>query len=205
MVIKGLVVGPLQVNCYLVGCEETKEGIVIDPGGDVPLILSEIMALGLKIKYIVNTHGHIDHVSGNKALQEALKVPIAIGKLDAPWLTNPPGGLAFLLGLPTSPPADILLEEEDEITFGQMALRVLHTPGHTAGGISLLNQGVVFVGDTLFNTGIGRTDLPGGDFKALMETIKAKLFTLPEETVVYCGHGPSTTIGREKRLNPFIF
>lgn len=204
MIVKGLVVGPLQVNSYLVGCEETKEGIVIDPGGDSPVILSQIDALGLKIIYIVNTHGHIDHVAANRSLKEATGAPIAIHRLDASWLTNPPGGLALVLGATPGPPADILLEEGDEVRFGNISLKVLHTPGHTLGGISLLGEGVIFTGDALFNMGIGRTDLPGGDFKTLMESIKSKIFALPEDTVVYPGHGPSTTIGREKRANPFV-
>lgn len=204
MIVKGLVVGPLQVNCYLVGCEETKEGIVIDPGGDAPVILSQIHALGLDIAYIVNTHGHIDHVAANRSIKEATGAPIAIHRLDAPWLTNPQGGLALVLGVTPGPPADILLEEGDEVRFGNISLKVLHTPGHTSGGISLLGEGVIFTGDALFDMGIGRTDLPGGDFKTLIESIKTKLFTLPEETVVYPGHGPATTIGREKSINPFV-
>lgn len=204
MLIKGLVVGPLQANSYLVACEETKEGIVIDPGGDTPLILSQIHALGLDIAYIVNTHGHIDHVAANRSLKEATGAPIAIHSLDAPWLTSSQGGLALILGATPGPPADILLEEGDEVRFGHISLKILHTPGHTSGGISLLGGEVIFTGDTLFNMGIGRTDLPGGDFKTLIESIKTKLFALPEETVVYPGHGPTTTIGREKRTNPFV-
>lgn len=204
MIVKGLVVGPLQVNCYLVGCEETKEGIVIDPGGDAPVILSQIHALELNIAYIVNTHGHIDHVAANRALKEATGAPLAIHRLDAPWLISPQGGLALLLGVTPGPPADIFLEEGDDIKFGNISLKVLHTPGHTSGGISLLGEGDIFTGDALFNMGIGRTDLPGGDFKSLIESIRTKLFTLPEETVVYPGHGPATTIGREKRTNPFV-
>ncbi len=204
MLVRGLVVGPLQVNCYLVGCEETKGGIVIDPGGDAPVILSQIQALGLNTAYIVNTHGHIDHVAANRLIKKATNAPIAIHRLDAPWLTSPQGGLALLLGASPGPSADILLEEGDEVKFGNIGLKVLHTPGHTSGGISLLGEGVVFTGDALFNMGIGRTDLPGGDFGTLIESIKSKLLTLPEETVVYPGHGPSTTIGREKRSNPFV-
>lgn len=204
MIVKGLVVGPLQVNSYLVGCEETKEGIVIDPGGDSPVILSQIDALGLNIAYIVNTHGHVDHVAANRSLQEATGAPIAIHRLDAPWFTSPQGGLALILGATPGPPADILLEEGDEVRFGNISLKILHTPGHTLGGISLLGKGVIFTGDALFNMGIGRTDFPGGDFKTLMESIKSKLFALPEDTVVYPGHGPTTTIGREKRANPFV-
>jgi len=204
MIVKGLVVGPLQVNCYLVGCEETKEGIVIDPGGDAPVILSQIHALELNIAYIINTHGHIDHVAANRSIKEATSAPIAIHRLDAPWLISPQGGLALILGVTPGPPADILLEEGDNIKFGRISLKVLHTPGHTTGGISLLGEGDIFTGDALFNMGIGRTDLPGGDFKSLIESIRTKLFTLPEETVVYPGHGPITTIGREKKTNPFV-
>jgi hydroxyacylglutathione hydrolase len=205
MFVKCLEVGALQANCYLLGCEETMEGIVIDPGGETPLIISEIKAMELKLKYIVNTHGHIDHVAGNRGLKETTGASLAIHPLDAPLLTSLQGGLTFLFGSSSpGPPADMLLEEGDEVRFGKVVLRVLHTPGHTPGGISLLGEGMVFTGDTLFNLGIGRTDLPGGDFQTLMDSIKTKLFTLPEETAVYPGHGPATTIGREKGSNPFV-
>lgn len=205
MILKRLVVGALQTNCYLVGCPRTKEGIIIDPGGDAQLILAEVRRLGLKIKYIVNTHGHFDHTMANRAVMEATGAPLAIHAADAPLLTQAPRGLALLLGInPSSPPADIMLHEGDVIAFGTLRLSVLHTPGHSPGGISFLAEGVVFTGDTLFKMGIGRTDLPGGDYQTLMESIRNKLLTLPNETVVYTGHGLPTTIGAEREHNPFL-
>ncbi|MFQ6014320.1 MAG: MBL fold metallo-hydrolase [Anaerolineae bacterium] len=205
MIIERVVAGPFQVNCYLVGCEETKEGIIIDPGAEGDRILGEVERLDLNIVYIINTHGHIDHISSNKEVKEGTGAPLAIHQADAPLLTAPPDSFALMFGLNTdSPPADLLLKEGDTVQFGNHSLAVLHTPGHSRGGISLVGDGLVFTGDALFNMGIGRTDLPGGDYHTLIKSIKSKLLTLPDETVAYPGHGPSTTIGREKRVNPFI-
>jgi len=205
MIIERLVVGMLQSNCYLAGCETTKEGIVIDPGGDAPLILDRAKELGLTIKYIVNTHGHIDHIAANRPVKEATGAQIAIHEEDAHWLVTDQGAYARMLGVQSpGPPADVLLHEGDKITFGEEELEVIHTPGHSQGGISLLGEGVVFCGDTLFAMGVGRVDLPGGSWEILMDSIKNRLFSLPEETTAYTGHGPPTTIGREKRLNPWF-
>ena len=205
MIVERLVVGMLQSNCYLVGCEHTKEGLIVDPGGDGPAILDRVKELGLSIKYIVNTHGHIDHIAANRPVKEGTGAPIAIHELDAEWLVTDQGAYARMLGVQApGPPADVLLHEGDEISFGEEALEVIHTPGHSQGGISLLGDGVVFCGDTLFAMGVGRVDLPGGSWEVLMDSIKTRLFTLPDETTVYTGHGPTTTIGREKRLNPWF-
>ncbi len=205
MIIERLVVGMLQCNCYLVGCEETKEGIVIDPGGDGPVILDRVQKLGLVIDYIVNTHGHIDHIAANRPVKEATGAQIAIHADDAQWLVTDQGSYARMLGVQSpGPPADVLLEEGDEIVFGQESLKVIHTPGHSLGGISLIGNDVVFCGDTLFAMGVGRVDLPGGSWETLMTSIKERLFTLPDETTAYTGHGPPTTIGREKQFNPWF-
>jgi hydroxyacylglutathione hydrolase len=205
MIVERLVVGMLQCNCYLVGCENTKEGIVIDPGGDAPLILDRVEQLGLSIKQIVNTHGHIDHIAANRPVKEATGAPIAIHEDDAEWLVTDQGAYARMLGvLSPGPPADVLLSEGDEISFGDESLQVIHTPGHSLGGISLVGDGVVFCGDTLFAMGVGRVDLPGGSWETLMHSIQTRLFTMPDDTVAYTGHGAPTTIGREKQSNPWF-
>lgn len=206
MIIQTLVVGMFGTNCHIVGCPETKAGAIIDPGGQPELILVEVKRLGLDVRYIINTHGHFDHTMGNRAVKEATGAPLAIHPADAPLLSEPLMGMSFLMigKAPSSPPPDIELAEGDVIEFGTIRLKVLHTPGHSPGGISLLGEDVVFTGDTLFNLGIGRTDFPGGDYRTLIQSIKTKLFVLPDDMVAYTGHGPSTTIGYEKRANPFI-
>jgi hydroxyacylglutathione hydrolase len=205
LIVKMLCVGLLQTNCYIVGCEDTKEAAIIDPGGDAKLILAEVKRLGLKIKYVINTHGHFDHTLANKEVVKATKASLAIHSADAPMLTM--GGGAFFFGIigKASPPADMILEEGQALTLGNIELKVLHTPGHSPGSICLYSEeeGVLFDGDVLFNMGIGRSDLPGGNYSVLMESIQ-KLLTLPDETTVYPGHGPATTIGRERRSNPFL-
>jgi len=205
LIIKMLQVGSLQTNCYIVGCEDTKEGAIIDPGGDAKRILAEVERLGLKIKYVINTHGHFDHTLANKGVVKATGASLAIHSADAPLLTQ--GGGAFFFGMmgKASPPADTILEEGQVLTLGQIGLKVLHTPGHSPGSICLYSEkeGVLFDGDVLFNMGMGRYDLPGGNGSVLMESIR-RLLTLPNETTVYPGHGPPTTIGHERRSNPFL-
>lgn len=205
MLIERLVVGMLQSNCYLVACEDTKEAIIIDPGGDGPLILERVRELGLTVKYIVNTHGHIDHIAANRPVKEGTGAQLAIHKDDAEWLTADQGAYARMLGVSSpGPAADLLLEEGDEIAFGKEKLQVIHTPGHSLGGISLVGDAVVFCGDTLFAMGVGRVDLPGGSWETLMNSIKTRIFTMPDDTAAYTGHGPETTIGREKQFNPWF-
>jgi glyoxylase-like metal-dependent hydrolase (beta-lactamase superfamily II) len=205
LIIKTLCVGMLQTNCYIVGCEDTKEGAIIDPGGDAKLILGEVERLGLKIKYVINTHGHFDHTLANKEVVKATGAPLAIHSADAPMLTQ--GGGAFFFGImgKASPPANTILEEGQVLTLGNIQLKVFHTPGHSPGSICLYNEkeSVLFDGDVLFNMGIGRYDLPGGNYGVLMQSIR-RLLALPDETAVYPGHGPATTIGRERRSNPFL-
>ena len=204
MIIERLVVGMLQCNCYLVGCDDTKGGIVIDPGGDAPAVLDRIEQLGLNIKYILNTHGHIDHIAANRPVKEATGAQIAIHRDDAQWLITDQGDYARMLGvLSPGPPADVLLDEGDQVEFGNESLQVIHTPGHSLGGISLVGDGLVFCGDTLFAMGVGRVDLPGGSWETLMHSIKTRLFSMPDDTTVYTGHGSPTTVGREKGFNPW--
>ena len=208
MIFQSLVVGPLQVNCFILGCEKTKEAIVIDPGGDVDEILSFLAQANLKLRYILNTHGHLDHVGGNADLKENTDAEIIIHSGDALSITNISShGLLFGIRVKDSPPADILIKDGDTITVGEeIKLYTLHTPGHSQGSCSFILEGtdIVFVGDTLFAGSIGRTDLPGGDYNTLINSVRTKLFVLPDDTKVLPGHGPQTTIGYEKKYNPFF-
>jgi len=205
LIIKKLEVGPIMANCFILGCESTKQAVVIDPGDDADRILMELAKSELKVKYLINTHGHFDHVSANKRMKEATGAEIAIHPEDEPMLHElSQSALMFGLSSENSPPADILLEDGDEVTFGEITLQVIHTPGHSKGGISLYTKGHLFSGDTLFSGSIGRTDLPGGDYDTLISNIREKLLIFDEDTIVYTGHGPETTIGNEKRMNPFL-
>ncbi len=206
MIIRTLVVGPFGSNCYIVGSEQSKEGIIIDPGEEAEAILANVKKMGLKIILIVLTHGHLDHMLALKKVKDALKCDFAIHEGDANGLDKIPSMILGMFSLSRfNPPApDRLLKETDTIDIGEVHLKVLHTPGHSLGGICLLGDGVVFSGDTLFNYGIGRTDLPGGDYAQLMCSIKDKLMALPNETRVLPGHGPETTIGDERLHNPFF-
>ena len=205
LIIKELVVGPLMANCFICGCSKTKEAVVIDPGGDANTILLSLADSKLKAKYIINTHGHFDHVSANGKMKDATGADILIHPLDAPMLEKLSSNAAFFgVSVENSPPCDQTLEEGDTVSFGDITLKVIHTPGHTPGGISLYTNGVVFVGDTLFAGSIGRTDFPGGDFSTLISSIKTKLFKMEDDIRVFSGHGPETSIGTEKRHNPFV-
>lgn len=206
MIIKQLPVGQIGTNCYLAGCEQTKEGVVIDPGDEAERILAEVKALGLTIKYILNTHAHFDHIMANDPLVKALGVPLAIHPLELPLLRQNGGAALFGMFAPPSPEPEIQLAEGDTITFGSHTFQVLFTPGHTPGHVSFYEAtvGIIFDGDVLFAGGIGRTDLPGGDYETLMASINHKLMVLPDETVVCSGHGPVTTIGRERTTNPWL-
>ncbi|MFB0559030.1 MAG: MBL fold metallo-hydrolase [Dehalococcoidales bacterium] len=204
MIIKTVVVGPFGSNCYIVGSESNKEGMIIDPGDEAKKILKNVKDLGLNIKLIVITHGHIDHIGAIKEVKEATGAELAIHADDASSLHDQSIARAFGLSYPPSPSPDRLLKGGDSIDIGDLHFLVLHTPGHSPGGICLLGEGVVFSGDTLFNYGIGRYDLPGGSGSQIMNSIHTKLMILPDNTIVYPGHGPDTTIGTERQSNPFI-
>ena len=205
MIIKELAVGPLMANCFICGCAKTKEAVVIDPGGDADMILRALADDALTVKYIINTHGHFDHVSANGKIKDATGAEILIHPLDAPLLGSLSSNAAFFgISVENSPPCDRTIEEGDTISFGDITLSVIHTPGHTPGGISLFTNGVVFVGDALFAGSIGRTDFPGGDFNTLILSIQTKLFKMDDTVKVLSGHGPETSIGRERRYNPFV-
>jgi len=209
MIIKRFVVGDLETNCYLVSCTKTKEALIIDPGfnrkTEADAILKEIDRQGLHVKFVVNTHGHHDHISGNGAIKEATGALILIHELDAPMLEVSAKNLSQMFGFNViSPPADRTLRDGDIVQAGAVELRVLHTPGHSRGSICLLGDNVVFTGDTLFAGSIGRTDFPGSSYKDIMHSLKSKLMTLPNSVKVYPGCGPTSTMGEEKRGNPFL-
>lgn len=205
MQIKKLEVGGMGTNCYLAWCAQSNQAIVIDPGAQPGIILRAIKELNLSVLYIVNTHGHLDHIGANRDLQTALNCPIVVGEADAYMLTDAKANLSQMLGQPiTSPAAELLLQDGDELNFGSCSVVVLSTPGHTPGGIGLYGHGVLFAGDTLFQGSIGRSDLPGGRQKTLLDSIKTKFLTLSEDTRVMPGHGPDTTIGAEKKNNPWL-
>lgn len=205
MIIETLVVGPIQANCFILGHEETREAAVIDPGDEAQRILAALGKHNLTLKTIINTHGHFDHVGGNKALKAATGAPILIHGGDAPMLAHLADSAAVWgMRVEDSPAPDRILEDGDEIGFGAVTLKVIHTPGHSPGGISLFTPGHLFVGDTLFAGSIGRTDFPGGDYGLLIDSVRSRLFMLGDDVRVYPGHGPATTLGRERQFNPFF-
>jgi len=203
VILKKLVVGPIASNCYIVGSEATKEGMIIDPGADADEILKKVRGLGLKIKLIVLTHRHPDHVGAAGQVKEATGAEVAAHVEAAKYLPQSPSYI-FESPYQASPYPDRLLKGGDSIDIGDLHFTVLHTPGHTPDGISLMGNGVVFTGDTLFNYGIGRYDLVDGNYQQLMDSIHNKLMVLPDDTRVYPGHGPDTTISTERRANPFL-
>lgn len=204
--LETLVVGDLQANCYLVGCEESQEAVVIDPGGSEEAVLRMIREAEVRVTAIVNTHGHCDHIGANRRLREVTGAQIAIHELEATFLTNATlNGSAFFYATPMiSPPPDRLLRDGNRIEIGVRTMTVLHTPGHSPGGISLMLDECVFTGDTLFRASIGRTDLPGGSYETLMHSIRERLMALDDGMRVYPGHGEASTIGWERRHNPWV-
>jgi len=187
--LRKLIVGPYQANCYILGCNETREGLVIDPGDDVLRIAGELSRNRLMILYILITHGHFDHVGGAAELRRITKAPVLIHALDSPVLNFE---------------ADGHLSDGQVLHVGTYDISVIHTPGHSPGGVSFHAPGVVFTGDALFAGSIGRTDFPGGSHEQLIQEVRAKIFPLGDNIRVYPGHGPSSTIGRERLYNPFF-
>jgi glyoxylase-like metal-dependent hydrolase (beta-lactamase superfamily II) len=203
--IETIVVSPFATNCYVFSCTETREAAVIDPGDSGEAIARTVQDAGLSVRHILLTHGHTDHVAGVPELQKATGARIYLHAADLPLLREAPRmGLVFGWSVGEVPEPDVTLEEGDEVTVGKATLRVLHTPGHSPGGVCFAGDGFVFAGDTLFAGSIGRTDLPGGSGKLLLEMIREKILTLPEETQVLTGHGPATTVAEERRSNPFL-
>ena len=205
MILETLLVGPLGVNCYIVGDDKTREALVIDPGGNARDVLDTLRHGRLRLVAIVATHAHFDHLLALDEVRAQTRAPFLIHADEAQVLANAAtGALFFGFTMRQPAPADRLVREGDEVRAGSVSLKVLHTPGHSPGGICLLYEKCVFVGDTLFQGGIGRVDLPGGDYATLMRSIRDQLLTLPDDTIVYPGHGDATTIGEERQLNPFL-
>jgi len=199
-----LVVGKLQTNCYIL--QSGKEALIIDPGDEPDRIRKFMADLGAKPSLIVATHTHFDHVLGVESLKAETGAPFSIHKDDLPMLEAMQARVQQFMGfnVPPPPKVDSFLKHGDQLTLGNETIRILHTPGHSPGSISLAGKGYVFTGDALFNQSIGRTDLPGGDYQTLIRSIREQLFVLDDNTLVYPGHGPETSIGDEKLVNPFV-
>ncbi|MBC8384736.1 MAG: MBL fold metallo-hydrolase [Candidatus Cloacimonetes bacterium] len=192
-------------NTYLVWDEDSKEAIMIDPAAPDKILVREIQNNDLSLSCIINTHGHGDHIGGNKLMKESFNTNLCIHRADAEMLTSPHLNFSSSIGYNlVSPKADIILKDGATIKFGNKEIEIIHTPGHTKGGICVYVDNLLFCGDTLFCDSIGRTDLPGGNFEDIKKSIREKLFILPEDTIVFPGHGPQTTIGHEKNENPFV-
>ncbi len=209
MILECLVVGPFESNCWILGCQKTREGIIIDPGDEAERILQVIEQQRLSLKYIVHTHGHLDHIGATLAIQQQFDVEVLIHEADRELLENLPlQASMFGLIATGTPSADRYIQEGDQISFGSYDLSVIETPGHSPGGICLKLENVdpplLFTGDTLFQRSIGRTDLWDGSYPQLIRSIRGKLWPLDDDTVIHPGHGPSTTLGEEKRRNPYL-
>lgn len=207
MILECETVGVFAANCYVLGCEDTKEAVVIDPGDEAPRICDTLRRLGLTVRSICLTHAHIDHVGAAEELRRAVGGEVLLHPKDESLLENLPLQAA-LFGVPLcgTPRPDRPVVEGEIVRFGRYEMSVVETPGHSPGGVCFLlsNEGLAFVGDTLFAGSVGRTDLAGGSFDELIDSIQRKLFMLEDDTVVYPGHGPPTTIGAEKMANPFV-
>ena len=212
MHIASLTVGAIQTNCHIIGDQETQHAMIVDPGGDVDRIMAVVDEQKWDIAYVINTHAHFDHIMGNakimRTLRKRQKTPpqLIVHPRAVPLLEQNGGASLFGFYCTPSPPPDRLIDEGEELKLGTLVWRILHTPGHSPGSICLYcaAQDTLLSGDVLFKRGVGRTDLPGGDWNSLLDSIERKLFTLPDRTLVYAGHGPPTTIGEEKKLNPFV-
>ena len=204
LTIRSFAVMPFDENCYVVS-DDTGEGVVIDPGGMESTILAYIREAKLSIKAVLNTHGHCDHIGADDAIRDATEAPLYIHKEDAPMLGDVKMNLSAFMGFRAlARPAEHLLSEGDMISFGNSKLEVLHTPGHSKGGVCFVGDGVVFTGDTLFAGSIGRSDFPGGSEVELIGNIKKRLLVLPDDMKVYSGHGPASEIGWERMRNPYL-
>jgi glyoxylase-like metal-dependent hydrolase (beta-lactamase superfamily II) len=205
MIVRQLVIGTIMENTYILGSEDSGDCVIIDPGGEAEKILEEVESLGLKVGMILNTHGHGDHVGGVTGIKNVTGATYGIHaedqamlKLDNSWIAS------IMPGYQTPPEPDMNVVHEQLLEVGSLSLKVIETPGHTLGGVCYYAEGLVFTGDTLFEGSIGRSDLPGGNGGLLIQNIISRLMSLPTDTIVYPGHGPKTTVGREKLTNPFL-
>jgi hydroxyacylglutathione hydrolase len=205
MILETAEVGKVQCNCYVVGCDKTKEGVIIDAGGDADIIEELVKRNGLVIKYYLCTHGHFDHVEGLSDLLKKYKAPILLHEADLPLYSDLPGqGSIFGMLLEPTPLCNHFVKDGDKLAFGELEITVLHTPGHSPGSVSYRSGTLVFTGDTVFAGSIGRTDLPGGSYEQLITSAREKIMCLDEGTRLYPGHGPATTVGVEKKHNPYL-
>ncbi len=205
MLHKIIAVGPFQCNCSILACERTQEAIVIDPGDEGSKILAFIHEKKLKVRYILHTHAHLDHIGASSELHADLQAPLALHQLDNPLYENLPAqGRYFGFEYSAPTPIHQFISDNETLRFGDQELQILHTPGHSPGGVCFKIEKKLFSGDSLFRDSIGRTDLWGADFKTLIRSIKERLFVMDEETLVHPGHGLNTSIGHEKAHNPFL-
>ena len=206
MILRTLTVGPLDTNCYIIGCEETGIGAIIDPAAESAKIVEETVRQDLKINYIINTHGHVDHIQACESVKRNFSCPVCMHKDDEKLLKDPDLNLSSMLGSPVSfPLPDKELKEGEKIKLGNLFLLILHTPGHTPGSISIVTDKIIFTGDALFAGGVGRTDLPESNHDLLMQSIREKLFSMPDDFTIYPGHGTSSKIGTEKEMQKLEF
>ncbi len=205
MILDTAEVGRVQCNCYVAGCEKTREGVIIDAGGDADIIIELVKRRGLTIKYYICTHAHFDHVEGLSDMMKHVKAPVLLHEADLPLYQDLPAqGAIFGMTLEPAPACSHFIKDGDRLSFGEHEITVLHTPGHSPGSVSFQCGDVVFTGDTLFAGSIGRTDLPGGSYEQLLSSAQEKLMSLPDGVKFYPGHGPSTTAGEEKKHNPYL-
>jgi len=206
MILQGLVTGVFQENCFIAGCERTREALVIDPGDDLEDIVAVVERHELTVKLIACTHSHIDHIGALQPLRDATNAPLAMHRDAFDAAAGQSGFVAQMMGRPPPPLAEPeqFIDEGDELSIGDLRFQVLYCPGHAHGHLCYYGEGIVFTGDVLFQSGVGRFDLPGGDGRVLLRSIRDKLLVLPDETLVLPGHGPTSTIGQEKQRNPFI-
>ena len=205
MILENIVVGPLGVNCYLIGCEQTNEAAIIDPGDETNRIIAEINKKKLSLTHILLTHAHVDHLACLMQLKEAIPAEVLMHADDIPLLEGSKVHAAmFGLPYPGTPKADRFLVDGDKFKIGNIDVEVLHTPGHSPGSLTYKIENNLFVGDLIFAGSIGRTDLPGGSFDTLIQAVQSKIFILDDHTKIFPGHGPATTVGEEKRSNPFF-
>ncbi len=205
MIIDKLVVSPLQENCYIVGDEESQQGVVIDPGDEAPRIIARVAELGLTVRHVINTHGHVDHIAAAQDVKEVLGAKFYLHPGDTMYLDETvEHAKMFGISEARMPTVDVPLHDGDDIAIGNLTITVIHAPGHSPGGCLLQIGSDVFCGDLIFAGSIGRTDLPGGDYATIIESLEGKILSLPDDTRLHPGHGPSTTVAVERQYNPFL-